>query len=136
MFVNLGDLFYSGTNWSKQKDFEYSIWEVVVKNKKQAEMYAGQQFLYVFDDHDLGSNNANQMSKSAPHAQASYRTMISSQGLVSEGINRATTAKTKAGSHIRFINIDARSFKNNKQNYGPEQIAWIKSELTKAEQDP
>ena len=31
--------------------------------------------------------------------------------------------------------MDCRSFKNDKQNYGPKQIEWLKSELKNANTD-
>lgn len=38
-------------------------------------------------------------------------------------------------SQVKFIVLDARSFKNVTQNYGPEQIEWLKKELIEAQND-
>ena len=59
LFVQLGDIHYSGDDDLNQEHFEFGLHEVLAKNKKQAAFYERQALTYIFDDHDFGSNNAN-----------------------------------------------------------------------------
>lgn len=41
MFVQLGDIHYSGSDDNSQRDFEFGLHEVFSKNKKQAAFFQG-----------------------------------------------------------------------------------------------
>ena len=96
-----------------------------------AKFYAKQPFLYTIDDHDLGSNNADSRSPSSPEAKEAIRTSI--KELKSQYYSFQIN---EPGLNIKFIVMDARFQKNLSQNYGPEQVAWLTSELQQADQDP
>ena len=76
LFIQLGDIHYSGTNSQIQSDFEYSYHELLHKNPTQSPLYTQTPFSHTFDDHDFGSNNANSSSPSSPNANSAYRSMI------------------------------------------------------------
>ena len=57
-FVNVGDLHYSGTNKSTKSDFIHAYHEVF-KSKAERAFYEQYPLVYIFDDHDVGDNNAD-----------------------------------------------------------------------------
>jgi phosphodiesterase/alkaline phosphatase D-like protein len=72
LFINIGDLHYSGFNKSQTEEFIFAYHELF-KSEKQRKLYESTPFAYTFDDHDFGSNNADGFSHSSPHANRAYR---------------------------------------------------------------
>lgn len=71
-FVNLGDMHYSGTNWTTAEEFAFAYHEVF-KSKVQRKFYESHPIVYTFDDHDVGDNNADGLSRSAAEVNIAYR---------------------------------------------------------------
>ena len=132
LFLQLGDLHYSGSNWLKESEFEFALREVFSKNPVQREFYQSTPLSYVFDDHDFGSNNADGRSKSRDKVNRAYRNNVRQVDLDS-GVYHSFEVPVANGFKLKFIVIDVRTFKNESQNYGEEQLAWLKQELTDAD---
>lgn len=74
-FVNLGDFHYAGTNKSTYEDLLYAYHEQF-KMKEQRQFYERVPLVYTFDDHDVGSNNADGLSPSTLQAVKAYKVRI------------------------------------------------------------
>jgi phosphodiesterase/alkaline phosphatase D-like protein len=106
LFVQLGDIHYSGVNRLSQKEFEFGYYEVFSKNKVQSNFYKHISLAHVFDDHDFGSNNADSSAASNPRANAAYRSMVKILPQQS-GVYHAF-----ATNNVKFIVLDGRTFKS------------------------
>jgi len=70
-------------------------------------------FAYVFDDHDIGSNNADSRVKSFPKALRAYKNMIRASSDNQESIYHSERVQVGQGRHLLFVYIDTRAFKND-----------------------
>jgi phosphodiesterase/alkaline phosphatase D-like protein len=72
LFINVGDMHYSAYNQVTEEELAFAYHEVF-KSKNQRDFYQKYPLVYTFDDHDVGSNNANHYSKSVPVVNKVYR---------------------------------------------------------------
>jgi len=97
--------------------------------------YRHQPLSYIYDDHDVGSNNADGRSRTAWGASRAYARMIRDVPEKQEVLLKNKPGQPKWHSYevpvgesrvIKFVVFDLIMMKNGTQNYGQEQITWLK----------
>ena len=74
-FVNVGDLHYAGSDNNDKEEFIFAYHEVF-KSSHQRAFYEEYPLVYTFDDHDVGSNNADGRTFSSGDVNQVYRVSI------------------------------------------------------------
>mmetsp|Transcript_40643 Transcript_40643/g.61951 ORF Transcript_40643/g.61951 Transcript_40643/m.61951 type:complete len:211 (+) Transcript_40643:285-917(+) len=128
-FVQLGDIHYGGSKRLRNDDYEYAYYEIFRKNPQQSQFYRAHSFSYIFDDHDIGENNADGRSRTISKATGAYQTMIRATPERSELLDEVKPGTPAYhsyltpvgdGKFLKFIVFDVRTLKNGTQNYGGE----------------
>lgn len=132
-FVNHGDWFYADIA-DDRPDLFRKQYDAVLNAPAQATMYASTPFVYVWDDHDYGGNDADGSSASRPAVMEVYRQYMPHYPLRSEDspVFQAFTV-----GDVRFVVTDPRSARDPdaqpREMLGAEQRDWLFSELAAAD---
>lgn len=129
VMLHMGDLVYSNIAENDVSLYEKSIRDVVTGQTIQ-KLFRRIPVVYMYDDHDYGSNNADRNSPSRPAAMTNFRAMVPSYTpAVSDELYNAFTI-----GQVRVIVTDLRSHASKKSNstIGETQRKWFLSELANA----
>ena len=135
MFVHLGDMFY-GDITANDPALYRAQYDTVFAQPRQAQLYRDVPTVYVWDDHDVGPNDADSTYVGLPAAAQVYRERVPHYPLVTSGaIYHSFTI-----GRVRFVVTDQRhdaSVKTAPDNasksvLGSAQKAWWKAEVAAA----
>jgi phosphodiesterase/alkaline phosphatase D-like protein len=141
LFIHMGDFHYENIGRNDPARFRRA-YDEVLRSPRQSTMFRAMPFVYVWDDHDFGPNDADGSSASKPAAFGVYRQFVPHYPLGTpevQGVNQAFTV-----GRVRVIVTDNRSQRTpgsvaddaKRTMLGPEQLAWFEQELKKAAEFP
>lgn len=132
-FINDGDWFYADIA-DERRDLFRKQYDAVLNAPSQGALYASTPFVYVWDDHDYGGNDADGSSASRPAVMDVYRQYLPHYPLRSED---SPVFQSFTVGDVRFVVTDARSARDPdaepREMIGPEQREWLFSELAQAD---
>jgi alkaline phosphatase D len=137
-FLQLGDLHYSGIKTNDRNLFR-TAFETVFGSTTQGPLYENTPLVYVWDDHDFGSDGADSTMASRPAARLTYQEHVPHYPLVA-GTGDVPIFQTFNVGRVRFLLSDLRSERTprkrrdapGKTMLGAAQKDWLKRELLKA----
>lgn len=130
LFIGLGDVPYLDitTNDISQFRSEYGSW---LTRTEVGSIMAAVPYVWLWDDHDFGTNDVGASAPSAPAAQSFYRERSPHYALNdSSAIYQSWTI-----GRVRFILTDLRSERSGSTFLSPAQMQWFKDEVTAAASD-
>jgi len=137
-YMNMGDFHYLDIQTNLQWRFR-AAYDTVLASPQQAQLYRSLPFVYMWDDHDYGGNNANRKSPTHKPARLTYDEYVPHYPLVFGEGDHAITQSFAVG-RVKFILTDLRSERDeakkkddaNKSMLGAQQKEWFKNELLSA----
>jgi prolyl oligopeptidase len=137
-FMNVGDFHYEDIAVADPARFR-AAYDFVLSSPQQADLYRSTPFVYVWDDHDYGGNNANRRAKSHTAARIAYDEYVPHYPLGC-GTNAGPICQTFNVGRVKFILTDLRSERDpitnrddaEKTMMGTWQKEWFKNELLQA----
>ena len=131
MFIFTGDLFYA--DFATTPDHFESAYELSLSQPAQAQMIAAIPIAYVWDDHDVGRNDANSATDTLPLARSAYGQNVPHYPL----LDSAAVYQSFAVGRVLFVLLDERTYRNpqttpdgpNKTMLGTEQLQWLQDRL-------
>ena len=134
-YMNDGDFHYKNIKDDSVRRFRRA-YDRVLKSPVQAQLYREVPFVYMWDDHDFGGDNANRKAGSQTAARAVYDEYVPHYPLAAGGGN-APIYQSFAVGRVKFILTDLRSERDpadqkddeKKSMMGARQKEWFKKEL-------
>lgn len=135
MFLEIGDFHYGDIGTNDPAAYRAAYNELQGRTRIKALM-AAMPVDYVWDDHDIGGNNADRNKASIPAAAAIYRERVPHYPLPSP----LAIYHTFAAGPCRFVLLDCRALRSpqadaqviGKSMLGQAQKAWLKDTLLNA----
>lgn len=139
-FFHLGDKGYLDVSTNTPSSF-IGNHEGNLASPSQREWHRTCPVEYIWDDHDFGTDNSNGSSASKPAAEAAFRELVPSHGLVNSVSGDLRRSWTVRG--VRFILTDLRYNRSpsasadspTKTMLGADQLAWFLDEIDDAHAD-
>lgn len=137
-FLHMGDFHYLNIHTNSRSRFR-AAYNLVLSSPQQAELYRQTPFVYIWDDHDFGGNNANRKAGSHEAARLTYDEYVPHYPLgLGEGDH--PISQSFSVGRVKFILTDLRSERDeptkkdgpDKSMLGKKQKAWLKNELLAA----
>jgi phosphodiesterase/alkaline phosphatase D-like protein len=136
-FLVAGDFFYENIEVESLSMF-LEGYDANLTSPAQSTLYRSSPFVYTWDDHDFGPNDADSTSPSRPAAQTAYRQVVPHYALPDTDGGAIYQAFTVG--RVRFILTDNYSYRSPasapdgpaKTMLGDEQQAWLEQELLAA----
>jgi phosphodiesterase/alkaline phosphatase D-like protein len=143
-FAHLGDMHYAdlADNGTATLDANYTMYENVLSQANQAQLYRETPLVYMPSDHDWGGSNADKDCVNGPHFQSLYRAAFPHYDLVPDSNSDGAGIYHSFGvGRILFIVTDGRSYMTSplatdgptKTKLGATQKAWLKTELARSD---
>jgi phosphodiesterase/alkaline phosphatase D-like protein len=137
-YMSMGDFHYEDIKTNRLDRF-ITAYDEVLASPQQSDLYRHVPFVYMWDDHDYGGNNANKKSKTHEAARGAYELYVPHYPFVYAKEDEPITQAFTAG-RVRFIITDLRSERDdpkdkddeNKSIMGRAQKEWLKQELLAA----
>jgi phosphodiesterase/alkaline phosphatase D-like protein len=137
-YMNDGDFHYKNIKDDSVRRFRRA-YDRVLKSPVQAQLYREVPFVYMWDDHDFGGDNANRKAGSHTAARITYGEYVPHYPLAAGG-GDAPIYQTFAVGRVKFILTDLRSERDpadqkddgKKSMMGAKQKEWFKNELLAA----
>jgi hypothetical protein len=134
-FLNDGDWYYGDVDRNDQ-DLVRRQYDANLSSPSQSALYASTPFVYVWDDHDFGGNDANSTAAAKPATMAIYRQFVPHYPL--RGGDESPIFQTFTVGDVRFILTDPRSAReppgdSPRSMLGEEQRRWLLRELRRAD---
>ena len=137
-YLNDGDFHYLNIKVNNVNKFRRA-YDRVLGSPMQASLYREVPFVYVWDDHDFGGDNANRKSSSHAAARAAYEETVPHYPLAF-GDGDVPISQSFAVGRVKFILTDLRSERDpadqkddaKKSMMGAKQKEWFKQELLAA----
>jgi phosphodiesterase/alkaline phosphatase D-like protein len=134
-FLNHGDWYYGDVD-RNDTDLVRRQYDANLSSPSQAALYASTPFVYVWDDHDFGGNDADSTAAAKPATMEIYRQFVPHYPL-RDG-PEAPIFQTFTVGDVRFILTDPRSAREPpgegpRSMLGEEQRRWLLRELRNAD---
>ena len=137
-YMNDGDFHYKNIKDNSVRRFRRA-YDRVLKSPVQAALYRDVPFVYMWDDHDFGGDNANRKANSHPAARSVYGEYVPHYPLAAGGGDEPIYQSFTVG-RVKFILTDLRSERDpadqkddeKKSMMGEKQKEWFKNELLSA----
>ena len=137
-YMNDGDFHYKNIKDDSVRRFRLA-YDRVLKSPIQAQLYRDVPFVYMWDDHDFGGDNANRKAGSHTAARVAYGEYVPHYPLAAGG-GDAPIYQSFAVGRVKFILTDLRSERDpadqkddeKKSMMGANQKEWFKNELLAA----
>jgi len=137
-YMNDGDFHYKNIKDDSVRRFRRA-YDRVLKSPVQAQLYREVPFVYMWDDHDFGGDNANRKAGSQTAARVAYGEYVPHYPLAA-GRGDAPIYQSFAVGRVKFILTDLRSERDpadqkddeKKSMMGARQKEWFKHELLAA----
>jgi prolyl oligopeptidase len=137
-FMNIGDFHYEDISTNDLGRFR-AAYDLNLASPEQGDLYRSAPFIYVWDDHDFGGNNANRRARSHDVARRAYDEYVPHYPLVPDPDHFPISQSFTVG-RVKFILTDLRSDRDPVTNrddaaksmLGPRQKEWFKKELLAA----
>jgi prolyl oligopeptidase len=134
-YMNDGDFHYKNIKEDSVRRFRRA-YDRVLKSPVQAQLYRDVPFVYMWDDHDFGGDNANRKAGSHTAARRTYDEYVPHYPLGAGG-GDAPIYQSFAVGRVKFILTDLRSERDpadqkddeKKSMMGAKQKEWFKKEL-------
>ncbi len=134
-FLHMGDFHYENIEKDEERLF-LDAYDRVLSSSTQAKLYRSTPVVYVWDDHDYGSNNADRRNPARRAARLAYQRVVPHYGLEA-GQGNVPIYQSFVVGRVLFLITDGRSEKadrnltddSDKSVLGAEQKAWLKREL-------
>mmetsp|Transcript_23068 Transcript_23068/g.40840 ORF Transcript_23068/g.40840 Transcript_23068/m.40840 type:complete len:511 (-) Transcript_23068:99-1631(-) len=141
-FLHTGDLHYGNIAQNEERLF-HQLYNQVMSNPRQRQLFAALALAYMWDDHDFGPNNSH---RGSPGREASIRAFLEAvpaYDLPAFASSVDSVEKLPAGElpsiffsfdigRVHFVVTDTSSSKEPGQTaLGNAQLAWFKQELEK-----
>lgn len=118
-FMNMGDFHYANIRQNCAYSFAEAYFDNL-RSRTQAALYSSRPFVYIWDDHDYGPNNAAADADCRKEALEAYRRFIPHYPLAFEDDDEPISQSFNVG-RIRFILTDLRSEKIRPEYEGCER---------------
>ena len=137
-FMNIGDFHYEDIATNDLGRFR-AAYDLNLASPEQGDLYRSMPFVYVWDDHDFGGNNANRRARSHDVARQAYDEYVPHYPLATDP-DHFPISQSFAVGRVKFILTDLRSDRDpitnrddaTKSMMGPRQKEWFKKELLAA----
>jgi alkaline phosphatase D len=133
--MNMGDFHYQDIRTNRASLFR-AAYDAVLASPQQADLYRSVPFVYMWDDHDYGGNNASRKSTTHEAARNTYEEYVPHYPFAYPD-HDAPISQTFVVGRVKFILTDLRSDRSdpkdkddaNKTILGTSQKQWLKQEL-------
>jgi phosphodiesterase/alkaline phosphatase D-like protein len=140
-YLNTGDIHYSDISGDDPDLFRDEL-DRVLTHPAQAALYRSRPTVYVWDDHDYGSNDGDRTSPTREAARLVYQQYVPHYDLAA-GTGDVPIYQAFTVGRVRFIVTDTRSERDpagdidddQKSLLGDVQKAWFKQQLIEANRD-
>ena len=137
-YMNMGDFHYLDINSDRPALFR-AAYDTVLASPQQADLYRAVPFVYMWDDHDYGGNNATRKAKSHQAARKTYDEYVPHYPFA-DPLLAAPISQSFTVGRVKFILTDLRSDRDDpndkddarKSMLGDRQKEWFKQELLAA----
>jgi len=137
-YMNMGDFHYEDIRTNSVALFR-AAYDKVLASPQQSDLYRHVPFVYMWDDHDYGGNNANRKSKTHEAVRRAYEEYVPHYPFVEPGPDEPIYHSFVVG-RVKFILTDLRSDRDDpkekddekKTILGQKQKQWLKQELLAA----
>jgi prolyl oligopeptidase len=137
-YMNMGDLHYSDIKTNRPSLFR-AAYDAVLASPQQGDLYRAVPFVYMWDDHDYGGNNANKKSTTHKAARDTYDEYVPHYPFANAH-EEAPIYYSFVVGRVKFILTDLRSDRDDpkdkddvkKSIMGDTQKKWFKDELLAA----
>ncbi len=133
-FLNDGDWYYGDVD-RNDTDLVRRQYEANLSSPSQSALYATTPFVYVWDDHDFGGNDADSTAAAKPATMEIYRQFVPHYPLRGDD---APIFQTFTVGDVRFVLTDPRSARDPadedpRSMLGEQQRRWLLRELARAD---
>jgi len=142
VFVHMGDLhYYNIPGPARPVEAVAGLFrralDRVLSQERQALFYRRTPLVYVWDDHDYGTDNADGGAPTRDAARYYYASDFPAYATPLAPQADGPIAQVFAIGRVRFLMTDTRSERNYAQRtmLGPRQLAWLLAELERAARD-
>ena len=137
-YMNMGDFHYQDIRTNRPSLFR-AAYDAVLASPQQGDLYRAVPFIYMWDDHDYGGNNANRKSTTHPAARGTYDLYVPHYPFVNADMEEPINQTFTVG-RVKFIMTDLRSERDDPKDkddakktlMGEKQKKWFKDELLAA----
>lgn len=134
-YMNMGDLHYEDIRSNSVALFR-AAYDKVLASPQQSDLYRSVPFVYMWDDHDYGGNNANRKSTTHPAVRRAYDEFVPHYPFVDPDPEAPIYQSFTVG-RVKFIVTDLRSERDDPRDkddgkktiLGEKQKQWLKQEL-------
>jgi phosphodiesterase/alkaline phosphatase D-like protein len=138
LFIHMGDFHYENISTNEPDRF-FQAYDAVLGSPAQAALFRALPIVYMWDDHDFGSNNSDATSPSRPAALQAYGTFVPHYPLTSTD----TVQQAFSIGRVRVIVTDARAARSpmggdpaRRTMLGKAQLEWLERELEASQSAP
>ena len=137
-YMNMGDFHYLDITSDRPALFR-AAYDIVLASPPQAELYRAVPFVYMWDDHDYGGNNATRKARTHLAARKTYDEYVPHYPFSNPQVEAPIYQSFVVG-RVKFILTDLRSDRDDpkdkdddkKSMLGDRQKEWFKQELLAA----
>jgi prolyl oligopeptidase len=134
-YMNMGDFHYEDIRSNSVALFR-GAYDKVLASPQQSDLYRAVPFVYMWDDHDYGGNNANRKSTTHPAARRAYDEYVPHYPF-GDADKDAPIYQSFVVGRVKFILTDLRSERDDPKDkddefktiLGAKQKEWLKKEL-------
>jgi phosphodiesterase/alkaline phosphatase D-like protein len=134
-FLNHGDWYYGDVD-RNDTNMVRRQYDANLSSPAQSALYASTPFVYVWDDHDFGGNDADSTATAKPATMEIYRSFVPHYPL--RGGSQSAIFQAFTVGDVRFVLTDPRSAReppgeSPRSMLGEEQLGWLLDELAQAD---
>ena len=132
LFIHLGDMHYEDISVNSTERF-LDAFDIVHASSTQTELFRSVPFVYMYDDHDFGPNNADMTSMSRDAAVRNYRRCVPHYPLERSSQDNEALYHAFTIGRVRFVVPDLKSeMLNDGSMMSSTQMDWFLSEIRNA----
>ena len=132
LFIHLGDMHYEDISVNSTEKF-LDAFDIVHASSTQTELFRSVPFVYMYDDHDFGPNNADMTSMSRDAAVRNYRRCVPHYPLEKSSQDNEALYHAFTIGRVRFVVPDLKSeMLNDGSMMSSTQMDWFLSEIRNA----
>ncbi len=132
LFIHLGDIHYEDISVNSTEKF-LDAFDIVHASSTQTELFRSVPFVYMYDDHDFGPNNADMTSMSRDAAVRNYRRCVPHYPLEKSSQDNEALYHAFTIGRVRFVVPDLKSeMLNDGSMMSSTQMDWFLSEIRNA----